>query len=310
MAKISGVRNGQSQADGERMSKSNEADAPAFGTTLGILRRRKWWVIGVTLFGLGASLGYSLHQSKAYSASAQVLDSPANAAISGSASQITPTEVLTELQLVTSAPVKAAVTGKLGSAPNVIVAQVGQTNVISVTANAANPTRAALIANTYARAFVYYRQSVSSHNLTAAETQLSQQIAAIDAQVAAINAQIAASNAQVAASNAQATVGTSPAVAGEVTALLNQETTLREQLAQLQVAAVTGGGVGMLTPAPAPSAPSSPKPVRDAVLGFVLGLLSGSDWPCWWSSSTALSTGGTRSSGSRSALGSWPQSRW
>ncbi len=121
------------------MTEPNESDAPTIGTTLGILRRRKAWVIGVTLLGLAGSLGYSLHQAKTYSASAQVLDSPANAAISGSASQITPTDVLTELQLVTSAPVEAAVTHELGSAPTVIAAQVGQTNVISVIANAVQP---------------------------------------------------------------------------------------------------------------------------------------------------------------------------
>ncbi len=237
------------------MTDPNDSDAPTVGTTLGILRRRKWWVIGVTLLGLVGSLGYSLHQAKTYSASAQVLDSPANAAISGSASQITPTDVLTELQLVTSAPVQDAVARKLGSTPDVIAAQVGQTNVISIIANAPNPKSTALIANTYATAFVNYRQAVSNSNLTAAETQLSQQIATINAQATAL--------------------GTGTAVSGEVVALLNQETTLKEQLAQLQVAGVTGGGVAVITPATAPSAPSSPKPAHDAFLGLILGFLLG-----------------------------------
>jgi hypothetical protein len=59
-------------------------------------------------------------------------------------------------------------------------------------------------------------------------------------------------------------------------ALLSQESALKEQLAQLQVnGAVATDAVQLVTPATAPSAPSSPKPLRDAILGFVLGLLLG-----------------------------------
>ena len=164
--------------------------------------------------------------------------------------------MLTELQLVTSAPVKAAVERKLGSVPSVSAAEVGQTNVIAVTATAANPARAASIANAYANAFVTNQRSAAIDNLTAAETQLSRQISSIDAQVKLFES--------------------IPSAANQVTALLTQEAALKEQLAQLQVSgAVNTGGVEVVTPATAPSAPSSPKPLRDAVLGFVLGLLLG-----------------------------------
>src|SRR5664280_1401601 len=240
------------------MTDPYEPPEATLGTYLAVLRRRKWWVIAVTVLGLVASLGYSLSQPKAYSATAQLLVQPESASVASGASQqaITPTDVLTELQLVTSAPIKAAVGRKLGSVPSVSAAEVGQTNVIAVTATAANPARAASIANAYANAFVTYQRSAAIDNLTAAETQLSQQISTIDAQAKSL--------------------GSSPAAAAQVTALLTQEAALKEQLAQLQVSgAVTSGGVQVVTPATAPSAPSSPKPSRDAVLGFVLGLLIG-----------------------------------
>src|SRR5271163_4208208 len=197
------------------MTDAYEPRAPTLGTYLAVLRRRKWWVIAFTLLGLAGSLAYSLTQPKAYTASAQLLDQPADAGISAGGSQqtITPTDVLTELQLVTSAPVKIAVARKLGGVPIVSAAEVGQTDVISVTATAAHPARAALIANTYASAFVTYRQSVTAANLAAAETQLSQQIASIEAQALSL--------------------GSNPTAAGEVTALLSQEATLKEQLTQL-----------------------------------------------------------------------------
>src|SRR5271165_4636679 len=101
------------------MTDAYESHAPTLGIYLAVLRRRKWWVIAVTLLGLVASLGYSLTQPKEYSATAQLLDQPAGIASGGSQQQITPTDVLTELQLVTSAPVKAAVARKLGGVPNV-----------------------------------------------------------------------------------------------------------------------------------------------------------------------------------------------
>ena len=247
----------ETRVDGQ-MTDPNERPERDFGSYIAVLRHRKWWVISFTLLGLVASLGYSLTQPKAYSATAQLLVQPEGASIASGATPqtITTTDVLTELQLVTSAPVKAAVDRKLGSVPSVSAAEVGQTNVIAVTATAANPARAASIANAYANAFVTNQRSAAIDNLTAAETQLSRQISTIDAQAKSLES--------------------NPSAAAQVTALLAEEATLKDQLAQLQVSgAVNTGGVQVVTPATAPSAPSSPKPLTDAVLGFVLGLLFG-----------------------------------
>ena len=239
------------------MTDPYEAPEPTLGSYLAVLRRRKWWVIAVTVLGLVASLGYSLTEPKAYSASAQLLvQAETEVTTAGSPQPITSTDVLTELQLVTTAPVKAAVTRQLGSAPKVSAAEVGQTNVISVTATAASPARAALIANAYATAFITYQRSVTISNLAAAETQLSRQIASTAAQAKSLQS--------------------NPAAAAQVSALLGTESALKEQLAQLQVnGAVATDAVQLVTPATAPSAPSAPKPALDAILGLVLGLLLG-----------------------------------
>ncbi|MFZ2058462.1 MAG: polysaccharide biosynthesis tyrosine autokinase [Acidimicrobiales bacterium] len=239
------------------MTDSYEAREPTLGSYLALLQRRKWWVVAVTVLGLVASFGYSLTQPKAYSASAQLLiQAEAGVTTAGNPQPITSTDVLTELQLVTSAPVKAAVARQLGSAPDVSATEVGQTNVISVTATAASPAQAALIANAYATAFVTYQRSVTISNLAAAETQLSRQIASTAAQAKSLQS--------------------NPAAAAEVSALLGTESALKEQLAQLQVnGAVATEAVQLISPATAPSGPSSPKPARDAILGFILGLLLG-----------------------------------
>jgi capsular exopolysaccharide synthesis family protein len=232
---------------------------PAFHTYLLVLRRRQWWVITLAAAGLAASLAFSLTARKQYSATAQLLVEPS--AVSGglgtlTQQPVTQTDVQTELQLVTSAQVQAAVRRQLGETPRVAVSEVGQTNVVAVTATSPVPARAARIANTYARAFVGYRQAVTSRNLTAAEEQLRLQISSLQRQVSAL----------------RGTTRSSP----DAAALLNQEAVLKGQLAQMQVSgAVDTGGVVLVTPAQAPASPSSPKPVQNALLGLAAGLAVG-----------------------------------
>ncbi len=230
---------------------------PSFRAYLHVLRRRKWWLASITLLGLAASLALSLTAHKQYSATAQLLVQPSVTAASAGTvpPPVTQTDVATELQLVTSAPVVQAVRGTLGSAPAVSAAQVTQTNVIAITATSPIPSRAARIANLYAEAFVQYRQQVTSSSLASAETQLRSQISALAKQISSL--------------------GGNPTSAA-ASALLNQEAVLKEQLAQMQVSgAANTGEVALVTPAQLPVAPSSPKPVQDALLGLAAGFALG-----------------------------------
>src|ERR1035437_728985 len=221
------------------MAALNTAE-PDLRTYLQILRRRYYWVIAAVVLLGAAAGGYSVNQPKQYTASAQLLVQPTTGTLPSAGSQqvISPTDVLTELQLLTAAPVKEAVRQQLGSEPNVSASEVGQTDVIAVAATSKSPTLAAKIANAYANAFVAYQQTVTN------------------AQVASLSK----------------SVSTSP----QVDALLVQETTLKEELATLQVSgAVSGGGVEVVTPAKAPTSPSSPKPVQDTLIAVIVGLLLG-----------------------------------
>ena len=223
-----------------------------------VLRRRKWWISCTSLIGLALSAGFSLSQVDQYSATAQILVRPSGAslALGGSSVQVTPTDVQTDLQLVTSAPVERIVNRRLGSTPSVSASQVMQTNVIAITAVSTVPARAAVIANTYARAFVRYQQTVAFDALAAAESQAMAQVRALGKQIARLRGR---------ARNAS-----------QIAALLNEQGVQKEQLAQMQVAgAVTTGGVAFVTPAQPPVAPSSPKPAQDALLGLAAGLVLG-----------------------------------
>src|ERR1700733_15090227 len=217
---------------------------PSFHAYLQILRHRRWWVGSITVLGLVVSLAFSLTAHKQYSSTAQLLiQTSVNPTGLGTAQQqpVTQTDVQTELQLVTSAPVQQAVRQKLHSTPAVSASQVGQTNVIAVTATSRVPSRASLIANLYANAFVQYCQAVESRSLATAEAQLLAQISALGKQLKSFHGNY-----------------TSP----EASALLNQEAVLKEQLAQAQVnGAVDMSAVVLVTPAQTPVSPSSPKPV-------------------------------------------------
>jgi polysaccharide biosynthesis transport protein len=230
---------------------------PTFRTYLQILRRRKWWVGLIAVLSLGASLAFVFTSHKEYSATAQLLVQSSFDPDGGALQEqpVTQTDVETELQLVTSAPVEQAVRQRLGITPAVSAAEIGQTNVIAITATSQVPSEAALIANLYANDFVQYRQEVASRSLASAEAQLHSQISSIGQQLSSLSG---------AANSAAAS------------ALLNQQAVLKEQLAQMQVSgAVDTGDVALVTPAQTPSSPSSPKPTEDALLGLAAGLALG-----------------------------------
>ena len=240
---------------------AENGSGPTLRAYLTALRRRKWWVILFVVLGLAASLALSLREAKQYSATAQMLVQSSGQAVNvgdlgGAAQPVTTIDVQTDLQLITSAPVVKAVRAQLGAAPAVSTSDVAQTNVIALTAISSSPARAALVANTYAKAFVAQTQTAAISNQTAAQTQLQSQIGSLAQQIKAM----------------QASSNDAP----EVTALANQEAVLKEEAAQLQVnGAVATGGVELVTPAQPPVSPSSPKPARNALLGLAAGLILG-----------------------------------
>src|SRR5260370_3698150 len=242
----------------EKVTMTDFGSEPTFRAYLQILRQRKWWVGSLTVLGLALGLAVSLTAHKQYSATAQLLVQPSvNASGLGAAQQpVTQTDVQTELQLVTSAPVQQAVRDQLKNAPAVSASQVGQTNVMAITATSPAPSQASLVANLYAKAFVQYRQAVATRNLTTAEAQLRSQISSLGQQLRSFHGDTA----------------NSP----EASALLNQQAVLKEQLAQMQASgAVYTGDVVLVTRAQPPVSPSSPRPVKDALRGLAAGLALG-----------------------------------
>src|SRR3984957_6622215 len=208
---------------------------PSIRGYLHVLRRGRWWVAACSLLGLAIGRTLSLAATKMYSATAQLLvQSTGSIGLTvGGQGSITSAEVQTELQLVNSAQVQSMVRKELGGrAPGVSAAQVGQTNVIALTAVSPDPALAARTANAYANAFVAWSTATTLSNLATAENQLNGQISAIARELAALPK------------------GSSP----QASALSTQEAALKGQPAQLQVAGSTAStGLELFPPAVAPA---------------------------------------------------------
>lgn len=240
------------------MSPEPSAAEPDLRSYLRVLRRRKWIVAFTVVVVVGAALAYSFFQSPRYSATAQVLiqpSSPASTALAGgSQPQLSPTDVQTELQLVTSAAVtaQAARTLHVAKAPPVSVSVAGQTNILDIAATAGTPQLAAGVANAYARSYIGVRHDQIVGSLLAMAGQIQSKINGLQAQV-----------------------NTAPNKA-EATALASQVAAFQAQLSELQVnSSLSNGGALLVTPATAPTSPSSPKPERDGIVALVVGLLAG-----------------------------------
>ena len=237
---------------------------PTIRGYLHVLRRGRRWVAAFAVLGLGVSLVLSLTATREYSSTAQLLVQSTGSVnlTTGDQSAITAAQVQTELQLVTSAPVQDQVRKELGRLPAVSAAQVGQTNVIAVTSVSPVPAQAAKAANAYANAFVEWSTATAISNLAAAENQLSRQIKAVGEEISGLPTDKSAQ--------------TSPRTSALASALSNQQAVLKGQLAQLQVAGATlSTGLELVTPAVAATAPSSPKPEQNVLLGLAAGLVLG-----------------------------------
>lgn len=179
-------------------------------------------MLALTVLAVAGAVAYSGVQTKQYSATAQLLAQPASGTvpISGTQQTISPTDVATDLQLITEGQVKAKAEKVLGFSLTVSASEVGQTNVINLTATAATPALAAKVANTYATTFVRYQRTNALNALTAAESQIQRQITVIADQLAPLVTDKTPSSATTA----------------EISGLTSQQAALQGQLTQLQLA--------------------------------------------------------------------------
>lgn len=254
-----------------------------------VLWRRKLVIIGLTLLVAAAAAAWSLSRSPVYEATAQVLVVPLS----------TDTVIQTytgetgdprrnlenEVSFFRSDRVRDAAVEELGRPANVRLSTSREADLIEVTGSAGSAKTAALIANTFAQAYVDQRlQSRVEASLQASaivQAQLDAALAERAALVAPLDdldAQIAAAETEdVAAALAAQKVAVEDELAPDLAradASISTLETALDDISLSQELAVAGQSIVAREATP-PSEPVSPQPVRDIAIGLVTGLVLG-----------------------------------
>lgn len=246
---------------------------PELRDYLAVLRRRKWSIVACAVVVVGAALVTSLLQTPVYLGTTKVLLQPVSTATlfnPSTGQRNDPARAVdTQIQVIKSEPVRAAVRRQLGVAPPVSATAVGQTDVIDVSVQSTKAAVAARAADAYATAYIDFSRKKAVDDLLAASQQIQAKVDDLQRQIDALDAR-----ADQAPPPQQAAVRED--VKAEKDQLIQQQGTFKQRLDQVQVDAnLSTGSAQLVTPASTPTSPIKPTPLRSAVLALVVGLLLG-----------------------------------
>jgi succinoglycan biosynthesis transport protein ExoP len=234
---------------------------------LRLLWRHKWILVVTTLIGIGGTLGFDSQRTKMYQGTATILFISQNYAGPGEVSPLQASDVLTDIELVQSEAVYLHMVQMIHhTAPKPTVVELGTTDTAQVTVVSKNADFSASAANAYARAFVTVSETqylVTQRNV---ESQLQRQISSLNSSISDLEHQISTTTAPSSLANLNTQLGN----------LEGNLDSLRTQLTQIQVeVAQSPSGGRVVTTATINHTPVSPKPLTDAILFGLLGLVLG-----------------------------------
>jgi capsular exopolysaccharide synthesis family protein len=232
-----------------------------------ILWRHKLVIALTVVVTTGAAVGIDHVRHRTYQGTAEVLFTPQgnSGGTSGAATGtgLTPADVATDIELISSAPVQAAVAKTLHvAAPPVTVTEVGTTNVAQISVAAPSPDFAAAAANAYARSYL----QVATQDYISSQLAVVKQIQVQEiAQQESLNNLLASPGFATSTTDQQQYADDEEAFAS-----------LKSQLNQMELNTTSGASAGQLeVPAVSDPVPTSPKPERDAMVAIGVGLLLG-----------------------------------
>ena len=251
---------------------------------LQVLRRRKSAIALSVAVVLGVALLVSYLQTPRYAATAKLLLKQRSADSlfeSNNQTYVDPARsVDTEIEVIKTEPVRKLVRQRIGTSPSVQVRSVGETDLVTIRAESTDPKRPAVVANAYATAYIDFRRKQAFDELSSASEEVQTKITEIQAQIDSLGSTLATlptcvdPRATPEACNQRATAEAT--VNQRRTTLISQLGLFQQRLDQLQVdSALARGGAQLVTPASTPVEPFAPKPMRNAVLAVVLGLMLG-----------------------------------
>ncbi len=230
-------------------------DSSATHNRLAVLRRRWWIVLACVVLVPAAAFAFSETATKRWTATAKLLfrDPGFDQKLFG-ASYLAPStdparEAATNVKLVSLEVVSDRAARQLGGGlrgadveRRVSIASQGQSDVVAVSATDHDPRFAARLANAVAGEYIVFRRQADRAKISAALTLVQQQLQALAPEDR-----------------------TGP-----------QGRALRSRAGQLQtLSSLQTGNAELVQPAEVPTEPSFPSPVRNAVLGLVIGAILG-----------------------------------
>jgi polysaccharide biosynthesis transport protein len=268
--------------------EDDELDLRAY---LGVLRRR-WKVIAVvTVVAVAAALALSLRQESLYKAEAELLIRQSDsAAIIGDSPIINASEAArrlnNEVELFESGAMRQAVAERYDGPLDVddVSASVASdtSDVVTAHTTAADPEEAARLVNLYAETFIEVRRDRQTSELLAVGEEIQQKIDELDGRIAEIRQPLTDLEGQAANDPDNEDLRNQIAdleaqLAPQLTPLESQRAFYESQIEDLELTATISqsSGAQVLTTAEVPDTPVSPKPIRDAAIALVLGLVLG-----------------------------------
>jgi capsular exopolysaccharide synthesis family protein len=243
---------------------------------LRILRRR-WAMIAVTTGVITALLlGVSLSQPKQYTASARVLEQTVSSetAVQADPDAAVPffadRQVKNAVDVILSTNLRDAVAkqyhGKLDVDQVTATPQAVGSDAIDISVTARSPSGAADLVNLYAKTYIAQSTKARSSALSTGQAAITKQIAGVDAERTRIGKELDRANAQ-GSDQAQSLVQ-------QLSTLDIQRSSYVQRLQSLQLSAGLTGvqSAELVSKADPPTDPVSPKPVRDGIIGLMLGL--------------------------------------
>lgn len=259
------------------MNQVSRPDSPAVADYTGVLRRRWWIALAVTVLCVVGALGYIATAPKTYSSTATVYVAPTSADIANQSTSTSKTggtvNLYTEAQVVTSGVV-ADIAGKAlhSTLPEatlvkeIAVAIPANSQTLQITCTTSTSSGAATCANEFASAYLSNRSAT-------AKAAINQQISPLKSQVSSLQSSVA---------KLQTTVNSLPSnssqrntAQAQLSSAQNQLKALDGKLAGLYGQAAQTNGGSIITKAVPSSSPTSPKKSLVLAAGIVIGLILG-----------------------------------
>ncbi len=254
---------------------------------VGVVRRQKWPIFAITLAVVLLAIGVSLVQTPIYEAEANlIIEVPAASlavAAPGSEQGVSQEQVQTEAELMGSGPIKRRIAEQLGYVPDVDIATIEGSPAIAITSRNTDPEQAAKEVNDFTNAYVKVRQQAISSALDNAIIDVRAQIQNLDGEVADYKIRIDEIFRELGATTDPTRRRLLTTELERLQALVEprivvaRQAELQDKLDLLATrASVTARGDNYtVSGSPVPTVPVLPRPVRNGIIGFGIGLLLG-----------------------------------